>query len=299
MSVPRTQPAPERTAAPRQMATARDRLAGFAAGIASGATKLFVGHPFDTVKIRCQIEGGHGRFKGPLDCLVSTVRQEGPRALYKGASIPLVGWAVMDAVQLGSLSNYRLLLQGGNKAHELTHFEHGLAGLAAGWTVALVATPVEIIKMRLQMQYSSGAERKYRGPFDVARHLTRQYGPLGVWHGLPATMSQRSFFFFLWGSYNVYSDWLRSLRVPSSLPSLVGLTATDGAVAAEGRPMPERLVNFLAGGMAANTFWCLCYPVDVVKNRFMTQGDDSPIPFRKMFAHVYRTEGLSGFVRGF
>ncbi|KAJ1854172.1 hypothetical protein H4R99_007551, partial [Coemansia sp. RSA 1722] len=56
----------------QDMATARDRIAGFAAGIASGATKLFVGHPFDTVKIRCQVEGGHGRFKGPLDCLVST-----------------------------------------------------------------------------------------------------------------------------------------------------------------------------------------------------------------------------------
>ncbi|KAJ2845482.1 hypothetical protein GGI22_006541, partial [Coemansia erecta] len=79
------------------MATARDRIAGFAAGFASGATKLFVGHPFDTVKVRCQVEGGHGRFKGPLDCLVGTVRQEGLRALYKGASIPLIGWAVMDA----------------------------------------------------------------------------------------------------------------------------------------------------------------------------------------------------------
>ncbi|KAI9506666.1 mitochondrial carrier domain-containing protein [Coemansia spiralis] len=257
------------------MATARDRIAGFAAGIASGATKLFVGHPFDTVKIRCQVEGGHGRFKGPLDCLLNTVRQEGPRALYKGASIPLVGWAVMDAVQLGSLSNYRLLLQNNNKSHKLTHFEHGLAGLGAGWTVAMVATPVEIIKMRLQMQYATGTERKYRGPIDVARHLTKQYGIFGIWHGLPATMSQRSFFFFLWGSYDVYSD------------------------AVENRPLPEKLVNFLAGGMAANTFWTFCYPVDVVKNRYMTQGDDSPIPFRKMFRHVYRTEGLSGFFRGF
>ncbi|KAJ1988821.1 hypothetical protein GGI25_005327 [Coemansia spiralis] len=281
---------------PVQMATARDRIAGFAAGIASGATKLFVGHPFDTVKIRCQVEGGHGRFKGPLDCLLNTVRQEGPRALYKGASIPLVGWAVMDAVQLGSLSNYRLLLQNNNKSHKLTHFEHGLAGLGAGWTVAMVATPVEIIKMRLQMQYATGTERKYRGPIDVARHLTKQYGIFGIWHGLPATMSQRSFFFFLWGSYDVYSEWLRSLRGSSSFPFM---SRTGSPSAVENRPLPEKLVNFLAGGMAANTFWTFCYPVDVVKNRYMTQGDDSPIPFRKMFRHVYRTEGLSGFFRGF
>ncbi|KAJ1936208.1 hypothetical protein GGF37_005701, partial [Kickxella alabastrina] len=278
------------------MATARDRIAGFAAGIASGATKLFVGHPFDTVKIRCQVEGGHGRFKGPMDCLLSTVRQEGLRALYKGASIPLVGWAVMDAVQLGSLSNYRLLLQGNNKSHKLSHFEHGLAGLGAGWTVALVATPVELIKMRLQMQYASGTARKYRGPLDVARHLTRTYGPLGIWHGLSATMSQRSFFFLLWGSYDVYSEWMRSLRVSPKFPYLAK-TGSMGAL--ENRAPSEKLVNFLAGGMAANTFWCFCYPVDVVKNRFMTQGDIRPIPFRKMFAHVFRTEGVAGFFRGF
>ncbi|KAJ2496038.1 hypothetical protein IWW47_003882 [Coemansia sp. RSA 2052] len=202
----------------------------------------------------------------------------------------------MDAVQLGSLSNYRLLLQGDNKAHKLSHVEHGLAGLGAGWTVALVATPVEIIKMRLQMQYASGAKRKYRGPVDVARHLTRQYGPLGIWHGLPATMSQRSFFFFLWGSYDVYSEWLRSLRVTPSFPYLAKAGSPE---VTKGWPVSEKLVNFVAGGLAANTFWCLCYPVDVVKNRFMTQGDESPIPFRKMFRHVYLTEGLSGFVRGF
>ncbi|KAJ2316812.1 hypothetical protein IWW52_003447 [Coemansia sp. RSA 2704] len=264
-----------------QMATTRDRLAGFAAGFASGATKLLVGHPFDTVKIRCQIEGGHGRFRGPLDCLASTVRNEGARALYKGASIPLVGWAAMDAVQLGSLSNYRLLLQGGDKTRQLSHLQHALAGLGAGWTVALVASPVEIIKMRLQMQYASGAARQFRGPRDVARHLMRTYGALGLWHGLPATLAQRSFFFFLWGSYDVYSQWLRSLRMPS------------------GSAPPEKLVNFLAGGMAANTFWTLCYPVDVVKNRYMTQLDPSAIPFRRMFAHVLRTEGVPGFFRGF
>ncbi|ORX68688.1 mitochondrial carrier [Linderina pennispora] len=253
------------------MATTRDRVAGFASGIASGATKLFVGHPFDTVKIRCQVEGGHGRFKGPLDCLMSTIRQEGPRALYKGASIPLIGWAAMDAVQLGSLSNYRLLLQGGNKAHKLTHLEHAVAGMGAGWTVAMVATPVELIKVRLQVQYASGDQRRY--------------GVFGIWHGLPATLTQRSFFFFLWGSYDVYSEWMRTLRRTDHFPYY----AKTGS----------KLINFLAGGMAANTFWCMCYPVDVVKNRYMTQGDESPISFRRMFAHVYRTEGVRGFFRGF
>ncbi len=36
-----------------------------------------------------------GRFKGPLD---QTVRREGPKALYKGATPPLVGWMFMDSI---------------------------------------------------------------------------------------------------------------------------------------------------------------------------------------------------------
>ena len=70
----------------------------FAAGIFSGSTKLVVGHPFDTIKVRLQTEGNLGRFKGPIDCVKITIRNEGVRALYKGASPPLFGWALMDAV---------------------------------------------------------------------------------------------------------------------------------------------------------------------------------------------------------
>ena len=51
-----------------------DGLVGAIAGIASGATKLIVGHPFETIKIRVQTEGSYGRFKGPLHCLFQTIK---------------------------------------------------------------------------------------------------------------------------------------------------------------------------------------------------------------------------------
>lgn len=35
----------------------RKEAAGFLAGIGSGVTKLVVGHPFDTIKVRMQVEG--------------------------------------------------------------------------------------------------------------------------------------------------------------------------------------------------------------------------------------------------
>ena len=87
---------------------------GFVAGVFSGIAKLsgkhtfpqlmlptwltrLVGHPFDTVKVRLQTtEKSH--FRGPVDCLMQTLRKEGFAGLYKGATPPLVGWMFMDSM---------------------------------------------------------------------------------------------------------------------------------------------------------------------------------------------------------
>ena len=62
---------------------------GFAAGTVSGLTKLAVGHPFDTVKIRMQCSP-YGTFKGPGEVVMNLIRKEGILSVYKGAVRPLV-----------------------------------------------------------------------------------------------------------------------------------------------------------------------------------------------------------------
>lgn len=58
---------------------------------------------FDTIKVRLQTSE-KVQFKGPLDCLLQTIRHEGVRGLYKGATPPLVGWMFMDSMYDQSLS---------------------------------------------------------------------------------------------------------------------------------------------------------------------------------------------------
>jgi hypothetical protein len=91
------------------------------------------GHPFDTIKVRLQTEGGYGRCKcllvftvvfitcsewlfiasrcsivhGPLHCLRTTLQTEGIKGLYKGATPPLFGWAAIDFVMVGTYMNLR------------------------------------------------------------------------------------------------------------------------------------------------------------------------------------------------
>lgn len=72
--------------------------------------------------------------------------------------------------RLGTLHNARMFMQRWNGDRPLSVFQHGLAGLAGGLTVSFVATPVEQIKARLQVQYDAGT-KVYKGPIDCIRQV--------------------------------------------------------------------------------------------------------------------------------
>lgn len=235
---------------------------GFVAGVFSGIAKLSVGHPFDTIKVRLQTSE-KTQFRGPVDCVMQTLRKEGVKGLYKGATPPLVGWMAMDSIMLGSLTLYRRLLHdhifadpsvspqtdmGPMAKERLPSFGHGIAGIMAGGTVSFIAAPVEHVKARLQIQYQTQkTDRLYSGPIDCTRKIFRAHGVRGLYHGLWATMIFRSFFFFWWGSYDVLSRWFDN-NTTLSTPA----------------------INFWAGGLSAQVFWLTSYPSDVVKQRIMT-----------------------------
>lgn len=251
---------------------------GFIAGTVSGVTKNVVGHPFDTVKVRLQTS--EGRFKGPMDCVWHTFRNEGLRGFYKGFTPPLLGWVAMDSVMLGSLHLYRRLVKENLFADEakLPLLGHVIAGLGSGWTVSFVAAPIEQFKARLQVQYDA-ASRQYTGPVDVARKLWR-ISPLTWYTGLFPTMVFRTNFIFWWGSYEIFTEQFKA-RTRLSTPA----------------------INFWAGGLSATVFWIFAYPADVVKQVIMT---DSPIKAEKKFPryldavrYIWRERGWRGFTRGF
>lgn len=214
----------------------------------------------------------------------------------------------MDSVMLGSLTFYRKFLHQtlfspermanspsafasrkppptGAELHKLPTVGHGLAGVMAGATVSFIAAPVEHIKARLQIQYSANkADRLYSGPIDCLKKIYKFHGIPGIYHGLSATLLFRSFFFFWWGSYDVFT---RVLSEKTNLSSPA--------------------INFWAGGLSAQVFWAMSYPSDVVKQKIMTDplgkglGDgERRFPnWRTAAATVYRENGLKGYWRGF
>ncbi|KAJ5584587.1 uncharacterized protein N7459_004387 [Penicillium hispanicum] len=287
--------------APAPATTSKKDYKGFVGGVFSGIAKLSVGHPFDTVKVRLQTSKD-SHFRGPLDCTLQTVRKEGVRGLYKGATPPLVGWMIMDSVMLGSLTLYRRLLLENvfSKPHlrawmpftrsqpdlaTLPTIGHGIAGIMSGTTVSFVAAPVEHVKARLQVQYAADkAKRMYSGPIDCIRKILRTHGISGLYRGLCATIFFRSFFFCWWGSYDLLTRYMN-----------------------EHTNMSAPVVNFWAGGISAQVFWITAYPSDVVKQRLMTDPlggslNDGQRQFRgwkDAAVAVWKERGWRGYWRGF
>ncbi|KAF1814966.1 mitochondrial carrier [Eremomyces bilateralis CBS 781.70] len=262
---------------------------GYVAGVFSGIAKLSVGHPFDTIKVRLQTSS-KTQFRGPLDCLLQTVRKEGLSGLYKGATPPLLGWMVMDSVMLGSLNAYRRLLhQHVFNPHKsslsvpsvpLPTIGHAIAGMGAGFTVSFIAAPVEHVKARLQIQYSATkAGRQYSGPIDCTKQIVRSHGIRGLYKGLLATLIFRGWFFVWWGMYDVFTKGMEkhtSMGAPS--------------------------INFWAGGLSAQCFWLTSYPSDVVKQKIMTDKLGADRKYKRYVdaaLGVYREQGWRGYWRGF
>lgn len=170
-------------------------------------------------------------------------------------------------------------------ANRLPTIGHALAGVMAGTTVSFIAAPVEHIKARLQVQYAAEkSQRLYSGPIDCSKKIFRAHGIRGLYHGLAATLLFRSFFFFWWGSYDIFTRFF-SNHTNLSTPA----------------------INFWAGGLSAQVFWLTSYPSDVIKQRIMTDplggtlndGERRFPRWKDAAKDIWRRHGPRGFWRGF
>ncbi|KAG7450599.1 mitochondrial carrier [Guyanagaster necrorhizus] len=276
------------------------RFVGAFAGIGSGLTKVAVGHGFDTVKTRMQCSAP-GTYHGAFDVFRQTIRNEGILAIYKGATPPAVMWAAIDSLLLGSLHNYRLFLfrngltelNPATQLPRLTITAHGLAGLLAGWTSTVLATPMELLKVKLQLQMQRDpSDRQFRGTIDCARKIVRTQGIFGLYSGFTGSVVCRTNFCWLFLSFEAF---MRGFAKLQGTPYEI----TTG------------FANFLAGGFSSFAFWIMAIPADNVKNRMMAYPYPKPYPmalsndvlmerpsFLLVTKKILATEGYRGFFRG-
>lgn len=160
----------------------------FALGSLAGAFGALMVYPIDLVKTRMQNQRakvGEMLYKNSWDCATKVVRNEGMRGLYSGVWPQLVGVAPEKAIKLtvNDLVRGKFSDKSTGKiwwAHEV------LAGGMAGGCQVVFTNPLEIVKIRLQVQ---GEVAKQQGtPKRSAMWIVRNLGLVGLYKGASACL---------------------------------------------------------------------------------------------------------------
>ncbi|KAL0254303.1 mitochondrial thiamine pyrophosphate transporter [Diplodia seriata] len=179
------------------------------------------------------------------------------------------------------------------------------AGAIAGLVSRFVIAPLDVIKIRLQLQVHSLSDPTthpsarggpiYKGTLGTLKHILREEGVTGLWKGnVPAEALYLCYGSVQFLAYRTTSSFLSSLSAP-------------GRGANNNHPpppplLPNSAVTFLSGALAGTAATTATYPLDLLRTRFAAQGPRaSDRVYTSLLSSVNaiaRSEGPSGFFRG-
>lgn len=249
----------------------------FGAGCIGGAAGVVVGQPFDTVKVRLQVP--RAMYRGVLHCAMTMIKEESILSLYKGMTPPLLGIAFQNAILFGLQGHYRQFVDESVKGEMM-------AGALTGASQAVITAPIELAKIKLQIQGTGcllKKDRKYKGPIQTILQIRKESGFTGCFRGLlgvfmrdiPATA-------VYFGSF----AYLNQLCMPED-GDINSLNATT---------------LLFTGGFAGMCSWAALYPIDVVKTRVQAEGFK---PHGRYSSYMdcakisFKEEGYQWMTRGF
>ncbi|KAH9868521.1 hypothetical protein J1614_007593 [Plenodomus biglobosus] len=255
----------------------------FALGSLAGAFGAFMVYPIDLVKTRMQNQRasgvGHVLYKNSLDCAKKVIKNEGFKGLYSGVLPQLVGVAPEKAIKLTVNDLVRGKLT--DKSTGNIKFWHEmLAGGTAGACQVVFTNPLEIVKIRLQIQ--GELSKNVEGvPKRSAMWIVRNLGLMGLYKGATACLLRDVPFSAIY--FPTYSHLKRDFFGESPQKSLGVLQMlTAGAIA----------------GMPAAY---LTTPCDVIKTRLQVEarkGEATYNGLRHAAQTIWREEGFRAFFKG-
>ena len=241
-------------------------------GGTSGVLATSIVYPMDIVKttMQRQVAGQSMLYKNPLQAFKGIVNLEGARGLYRGMGANLIGVFPVQALKLASNDLFRDLLADENG--NVSFISSIMAGAGAGCVQVIASNPMEITKIRLQIQ-SSLPPKEQKNIVGVVREL----GFKGLYKGSTITLMRDIPYFMIFFPLNHY---LVELFTPSS-----GVCGLGGLL--------------LAGCGAGMTSAFLMTPMDVIKTRVQAaKGTSMSSSFPKMFLSTLKSEGVTALFKG-
>ncbi|BAO40112.1 carrier protein YMC1 [Kluyveromyces marxianus] len=251
-------------------------------GTVGGVAQVLVGQPFDIIKVRLQTMPGNTT---AWEAIADLVRYEGLRGFYKGTMAPLVGVGACVSCQFGVNEAMKRMFKDINRSRG--RFENSLSlgqyytcGFVSGSANAVLATPIEHVRIRMQLQKEALANAQYKSTLDCTGKLLKEGA---LMRGFSATLMRTSHGFGVYFlTYETLIGWQLSL----------GLR----------RDQISAWKACLFGAVSGACFWAMTYPFDVVKS--VMQADKLKNPAYgtnvvQVAKNIYKERGLRAFTKGF
>jgi len=152
-------------------------------GATAGATESFIVVPFELIKIRLQDRASAGKYTGMIDCVVKTVKAEGPLALYNGLESTMWRHVLWNAGYFGVIFQVRELLpKTDNKTTQMGY--DMISGAAGGTFGTILNTPMDVVKSRIQNSPKvAGSVPKYNWAWPAVRTVMKEEGFSALYKG--------------------------------------------------------------------------------------------------------------------
>jgi len=158
----------------------------FSGGLA-GAIANTICYPFDFARTRLasDLAKGKPQFKGILDCILTTVRNQGITGLYTGWTVTCMGAFVYRAGQLGCFKQIQDLNPWQKDKGTLGAISSFGAVTIARTIVMPFNYPFDTVRRRMMLQSEKPvAERVYKGSIDCFLKVWQKEGPKGMYKGM-------------------------------------------------------------------------------------------------------------------
>lgn len=251
----------------------------FVAGATAGISETLLMYPLDVVKTRMQLQSKfNAKYTGPLDCFIKTLRTEGAARFYRGIASPILMEVPKRATKFSCNAKYQSLLKSAFGLDKINQPLTILSGAMAGMTEAVIITPFEVVKIRVQ-DYNT----IFTNPAQCLTYIVKHEGVFSLYTGLGPTM---------WRSTVWNAGFFGIMHFVHSL-----MPETDNYVV-------QCRYNFIAGMFGGSLSCFLSVPFDVVKSQIQSKRVSVPAgPWyrRSAVSYVlrqYKAEGFRSMYKG-
>ncbi|OBA22850.1 mitochondrial carrier [Metschnikowia bicuspidata var. bicuspidata NRRL YB-4993] len=265
-----------------------DSMYSFFLGSIAGCIGATAVYPIDLIKTRMQAQKHNSLYANSLDCLKKILRHEGPKGLYSGLAAQLVGVAPEKAIKLTVNDLIRRI--GTTDNGTITMGWEILAGSSAGACQVIFTNPLEIVKIRLQMQGSASLKTLAPGEIPKKRltagQVIKQLGLKGLYKGASACLLRDVPF------SAIYFPTYANIKY-----HLFNFDPHD--------PNKKHTLStwqlLVSGAMAGAPAAFFTTPADVIKTRLQMEAKKGDVKYRGIthaFGTILKEEGFTAFFKG-